>query len=52
MPAVDFYFDFRSPYSYCANTQLRSIGVEPYWLHVRTGKYGCVISRRNANTSD
>jgi 2-hydroxychromene-2-carboxylate isomerase len=27
--AVDFYFDFRSPYSYLANTQLRSIGVEP-----------------------
>jgi 2-hydroxychromene-2-carboxylate isomerase len=29
MAAVDFYFDFRSPYSYLANTQLRSMGVEP-----------------------
>jgi 2-hydroxychromene-2-carboxylate isomerase len=29
MSAVDFYFDFRSPYSYLANTQLRPIGVEP-----------------------
>lgn len=29
MTAVAFYFDFRSPYSYLANTQLRSIGVEP-----------------------
>jgi 2-hydroxychromene-2-carboxylate isomerase len=28
MATVDFYFDFRSPYSYLANTQLRSIGVE------------------------
>ena len=46
MPAVDFYFDFRTPYSYLANTQLRSIGVEFTGLHVRTGKSGCVISRR------
>jgi len=29
MAVVDFYFDFRSPYSYLANTQLRAIGVEP-----------------------
>jgi 2-hydroxychromene-2-carboxylate isomerase len=29
MPAVDFYFDFRSPYSYLANSQLRAMGVEP-----------------------
>jgi 2-hydroxychromene-2-carboxylate isomerase len=29
MAVVDFYFDFRSPYSYLANTQLREIGVEP-----------------------
>jgi 2-hydroxychromene-2-carboxylate isomerase len=29
MTTVDFYFDFRSPYSYLANTQLRSIGVKP-----------------------
>jgi 2-hydroxychromene-2-carboxylate isomerase len=28
MATVDFYFDFRSPYSYLANTQLRSTGVE------------------------
>jgi len=28
MSAVEFYFDFRSPYSYLANTQLRSFGVE------------------------
>ena len=29
MAVVDFYFDFRSPYSYLANTRLRAIGVEP-----------------------
>lgn len=26
MATLDFYFDFRSPYSYLANTQLRSLG--------------------------
>ena len=27
MSEVDFYFDFRSPYSYLANTQLRALGM-------------------------
>lgn len=29
MQVVDFYFDFRSPYSYLANSQLRAMGVAP-----------------------
>ena len=31
MVMVDFYFDFRSPYSYLANTQLRAMGIEPQY---------------------
>ena len=38
MPAVDFYFDFRTPYSYLANTQLRSIGVESHWAACKNGQ--------------
>jgi hypothetical protein len=38
MPAVDSYFDFRTPYSYLANTQLRSIGVESHWDACKNGQ--------------
>ena len=31
MAALDFYFDYRSPYAYLAQTQVRSLGVEIAW---------------------
>ncbi|WP_372786811.1 2-hydroxychromene-2-carboxylate isomerase [Phenylobacterium sp.] len=32
MAALDFYFDYRSPYAYLAQTQVRNLGVEVAWL--------------------
>ena len=31
MAALDFYFDYRSPYAYLAQTQVRGLGVEVAW---------------------
>ena len=31
MAALDFYFDYRSPYAYLAQTQARTLGVEIAW---------------------
>ena len=31
MAALDFYFDYRSPYAYLAQTQVRKLGVEVAW---------------------
>jgi 2-hydroxychromene-2-carboxylate isomerase len=31
MAALDFYFDYRSPYAYLAQTQVRKLGVEIAW---------------------
>jgi len=31
MAALDFYFDYRSPYAYLAQTQVRTMGVEITW---------------------
>ncbi|HUZ12999.1 MAG TPA: 2-hydroxychromene-2-carboxylate isomerase [Caulobacteraceae bacterium] len=31
MAALDFYFDYRSPYAYLAQTQVRLLGVEIAW---------------------
>ena len=31
MAALDFYFDYRSPYAYLAQTQVRSLGAEISW---------------------
>jgi 2-hydroxychromene-2-carboxylate isomerase len=31
MAALDFYFDYRSPYAYLAQTQVRNLGVEIAW---------------------
>ncbi len=31
MAALDFYFDYRSPYAYLAQTQVRKLGVEVTW---------------------
>ncbi len=31
MAALDFYFDYRSPYAYLAQTQVRKLGVEIGW---------------------
>lgn len=31
MAALDFYFDYRSPYAYLAQTQVRHLGVEIAW---------------------
>lgn len=31
MAALDFYFDYRSPYAYLAQTQVRKLGVEITW---------------------
>lgn len=31
MSALDFYFDYRSPYAYLAQTQVRKLGVEIAW---------------------
>jgi 2-hydroxychromene-2-carboxylate isomerase len=31
MAALDFYFDYRSPYAYLAQTQIRKLGVEVAW---------------------
>lgn len=31
MAALDFYFDYRSPYAYLAQTQARKLGVEIVW---------------------
>jgi 2-hydroxychromene-2-carboxylate isomerase len=31
MAALDFYFDYRSPYGYLAQTQVRKLGVEIAW---------------------
>ena len=31
MAALDFYFDYRSPYAYLAQTQVRKLGVDVAW---------------------
>jgi len=31
MAALDFYFDYRSPYAYLAQTQVRKLGIEIAW---------------------
>ena len=31
MAALDFYFDYRSPYAYLAQTQVRTLGVDIAW---------------------
>lgn len=31
MAALDFYFDYRSPYAYLAQTQVRALGAEIIW---------------------
>jgi len=31
MAALDFYFDYRSPYAYLAQTQVRKLGVDTAW---------------------
>jgi len=31
MAALDFYFDYRSPYAYLAQTQVRNLGVDITW---------------------
>jgi len=31
MAALDFYFDYRSPYAYLAQTQVRNLGVDIAW---------------------
>lgn len=31
MPTIEFYFDYRSPYAYLAQTQVRGLGAEIAW---------------------
>ena len=31
MAVLDFYFDYRSPYAYLAQTQVRTLGAEIAW---------------------